>query len=237
MKSNDQIQEMTRNRIGVELMQLFVQHVQQLKKPWPQLTKSQQDDVLDAIREGVKSSVKTAVEPIAARDRMNVLGRLDAVTIKSGITANIKIGKGTPNLLRLFECQDESVMIVMADPGDELQGVHDIEGEDDQRGLTLGHEYKPDSDGEGMEGVSALADSKDQTALEESPLPEELTELYEKAAAAVTSEGRPSVSFVQRKLGIGYEKAKKLLDCMQAKGLVTAPDELGFRQLTEAQPS
>lgn len=233
MKTTEQIKEMTRDRIGVELMQLFVQHIQQLKKPWPQMTKYQQDDVLDAVREGIKTQVKQAVELIAARDRMNVLGRLDAVTIKSGISASIKIGKGTPNLQRLFECQDESVMIVMADPGDELQGIHDIQGEDDQRGLSLGHEYKPNSDGEGFDDQQATADEDDGSE-QPAEMPAEIAELYDEAVAAVIQHQRPSISFIQRHMAIGYEKAKALIEYMQKDGLVTEPDELlGIRQMVK----
>lgn len=229
-----ELKEMTIDTVGTSLMKLFIQHAQDLKKPWPQMSKTQQDDTLDAIRAGVQEQVKKAVELIAARDRVHVIGTLEQITIKNGVRASVMIGKSCPGLSRLFECQGEAVAVVVAHPGEELKGIFDIKGQDDQRGLALGHEYKPESDGKGMEGTTE--DAKGAEGLEDSNLddetmPEELTELYDQAVAAVIAEGRPSVNFLQKQLGIGSEKAKTLLDFMQMNGVVTAPDERGMRQM------
>lgn len=233
-----ELKEMTIDTVGTSLMNLFIQHAQDLKKPWAQMSKTQQDDTLDAIRAGVQEQVKKAVELIAARDRVHVIGTLEQITIKSGVRAGVVIGKNSPGLSRLFECQGEAVAVVVAHPGEELKGIFEIKGEDDQRGLTLGHEYDPKSDGklmevaaEGTEGDDDLPDSD----LEDQEMPEELTELYDQAVAAVIAEERPSVNFLQKQLGIGSEKAKLLLDFMQINGVVTAPDDRGFRQLASAE--
>lgn len=233
-----ELKEMTIDTVGTSLMKLFIQHAQDLKKPWAQMSKTQQDDTLDAIRAGVQEQVKKAVELIAARDRVHVIGTLEQITIKNGVRASVMIGKSCPGLSRLFECQGEAVAVVVAHPGEELKGIFDIKGQDDQRGLDLGHEYKPNSDGEGMEGAAEGADGAEglsSTDLEDEGIPEELTELYDQAVAAVIAEERPSVNFLQKQLGIGSEKAKTLLDFMQMNGVVTAPDERGFRQLVSAE--
>lgn len=226
-----ELKEMTIDTVGTSLMKLFIQHAQDLKKPWAQMSKTQQDDTLDAIRAGVQEQVKKAVELIAARDRVHVIGTLEQITIKNGVRASVMIGKSCPGLSRLFECQGEAVAVVVAHPGEELKGIFDIKGQDDQRGLELGHEYKPNSDGEGMEGAADGGEGLPGTDLEDEGMPEELTELYDQAVAAVIAEQRPSVHFLQKQLGIGSEKAKTLLDFMQMNGVVTAPDERGFRQL------
>lgn len=237
-----ELKEMTIDTVGTSLMKLFIQHAQDLKKPWAQMSKHQQDDTLDAIRAGVQEHVKQAVELIAARDRVHVIGTLEQITIKSGVRAGVVIGKNCPGLSRLFECQGEAVALVVANAGEELKGIFDIKGQDDQRGLDLGHEYKPNSDGEGMEGAAdgAVEGAEGAEGLEDSnpdedTMPEELTELYDQAVAAVLVQGRPSVNFLQKELGIGSEKAKLLLDFMQINGVVTAPDERGFRQLVSAE--
>lgn len=236
-----ELKEMTIDTVGTSLMKLFIQHAQDLKKPWAQMSKHQQDDTLDAIRAGVQEQVKKAVELIAARDRVHVIGTLEQITIKNGVRASVMIGKSCPGLSRLFECQGEAVAVVVAHPGEELKGIFDIKGQDDQRGLDLGHEYKPNSDGEGMEGATQGVDGAEgaegqpSTDLEDEGVPEELTELYDQAVAAVLAHGRPSVYFLQKELGIGSEKAKTLLDFMQINCVVTAPDERGLRQLVGAE--
>lgn len=233
-----ELKEMTIDTVGTSLMKLFIQHAQDLKKPWAQMSKTQQDDTLDAIRAGVQEQVKKAVELIAARDRVHVIGTLEQITIKNGVRASVMIGKSCPGLSRLFECQGEAVAVVVAHPGEELKGIFDIKGQDDQRGLDLGHEYKPNSDGEGMEGATEDAKGAEgltDSNLDDETMPEELTELYDQAVAAVIAEGRPSVYFLQKELGIGSEKAKLLLDFMQINCVVTAPDERGLRQLVGAE--
>lgn len=56
-------------------------------------------------------------------------------------------------------------------------------------------------------------------------------ELYEAAAAFVVETRKPSISAVQRKFSIGYNRAARLLDQMEERGLVTAMDHSGKRQL------
>jgi S-DNA-T family DNA segregation ATPase FtsK/SpoIIIE len=45
-------------------------------------------------------------------------------------------------------------------------------------------------------------------------------ELYEKAKAEVISSGQASTSYLQRKLGVGYSRAAKLIDVLEEQGVV-----------------
>lgn len=56
-------------------------------------------------------------------------------------------------------------------------------------------------------------------------------DLYEAAAAFVVETRRPSISSVQRKFSIGYNRAARLLDQMEERGLVSSMDSSGKRQL------
>lgn len=56
-------------------------------------------------------------------------------------------------------------------------------------------------------------------------------ELYEAAAAFVVETRKPSISAVQRKFSIGYNRAARLLDQMEERGLVSSMDNGGKRQL------
>lgn len=49
---------------------------------------------------------------------------------------------------------------------------------------------------------------------------EEEDELYEAAREEVTSSGKASTSYLQRKLGVGYSRAAKLMDMLEQKGVI-----------------
>jgi len=56
-------------------------------------------------------------------------------------------------------------------------------------------------------------------------------ELYDEAVAIILREGKASTSFVQRRLQIGYNRAARLIERMEAAGLVSKPDRVGRREV------
>jgi S-DNA-T family DNA segregation ATPase FtsK/SpoIIIE len=52
----------------------------------------------------------------------------------------------------------------------------------------------------------------------------------------VTREGKASTSFVQRHLGIGYNKAAKLIEQMEKQGVVGAANHVGKREVLAPGP-
>ncbi len=56
-------------------------------------------------------------------------------------------------------------------------------------------------------------------------------ELYEKALEIIKSEGKASTSFLQRKLQIGYNRAARIIDMMEAAGIVSKANHVGKRDV------
>lgn len=56
-------------------------------------------------------------------------------------------------------------------------------------------------------------------------------QLYLRAVADVLEFEKPSVSWLQRRLGIGYNQAAALIEKMEAEQICTAPDHVGRREL------
>ena len=56
-------------------------------------------------------------------------------------------------------------------------------------------------------------------------------ELYEKALEIIKSEGKASTSFLQRKLQIGYNRAARIIDMMEAEGIVSKANHVGKRDI------
>jgi S-DNA-T family DNA segregation ATPase FtsK/SpoIIIE len=60
--------------------------------------------------------------------------------------------------------------------------------------------------------------------------------LYDKAVDLVTREGKASTSFVQRHLGIGYNRAAKLIEQMEKEGVVGPANHVGKREVLAPGP-
>ncbi|MBP1885668.1 FtsK/SpoIIIE family DNA translocase [Sinorhizobium mexicanum] len=80
-----------------------------------------------------------------------------------------------------------------------------------------------DEDGGGPAGTSNLADSDDP---------------YDQAVAIVLRDGKASTSYVQRRLGIGYNRAASLIERMEQEGIIGPANHAGKREIlvpTEAE--
>ena len=58
-------------------------------------------------------------------------------------------------------------------------------------------------------------------------------DLYRQALAIVKRDKKPSISYVQRQLRIGYNRAAILIERMEAEGVISAPNISGKRELLE----
>jgi S-DNA-T family DNA segregation ATPase FtsK/SpoIIIE len=89
--------------------------------------------------------------------------------------------------------------------------------------------------------VHSLGDGR---VIGESGLPEDseiaegdYDELYDKAVAIVTESRRASISGVQRRLKIGYNRAARLIEMMEQQGIVSTPLHNGNREVLAPPPA
>ena len=60
-------------------------------------------------------------------------------------------------------------------------------------------------------------------------------EMYDKAVHIVSSTGNASISWVQRQLRIGYNRAARLVEEMEKQGVVSGPDHSNKREVLIAR--
>ncbi len=67
------------------------------------------------------------------------------------------------------------------------------------------------------------------------PNPDDIEDvLYDEAVKIVLEDKRPTISYVQRKLRIGYQRAARLIETMEEQGIVSAPASNGTREILVA---
>jgi S-DNA-T family DNA segregation ATPase FtsK/SpoIIIE len=155
-----------------------------------------------------------------ARVSFQVASSIDSRTILDSIGAENLIGKGD--------------MLFMGPGSSILQRIHGaFVDENDIKGVVefLRSQGKPvyneeilkprPLDGESGEDGTEDADGYD--------------ELYDQAVEIVCRERRASISYLQRKLGVGYNRAAKMIEKMEAEGVLGSPDSKGQREVLAPQ--
>ena len=79
--------------------------------------------------------------------------------------------------------------------------------------------------------VDEILNFADEKEIGDSPSQNEKDELYQQALEIIRSEGKASTSFLQRKLQIGYNRAARIIDMMEADGVVSKANHVGKRDV------
>ncbi|MDC3121059.1 DNA translocase FtsK [Candidatus Pelagibacter sp.] len=79
--------------------------------------------------------------------------------------------------------------------------------------------------------VDEILNFADEKEIGDSPNQGDKDELYQQALDIIRSEGKASTSFLQRKLQIGYNRAARIIDMMEADGIVSKANHVGKRDV------
>ena len=137
---------------------------------------------------------------LPARISFRVSSKIDSRTILDGNGAEQLLGKG--DMLYLPPASSRFVR---------LHGPYISEQESARLASFLRKQGKPTYD------ETITADDKQAGG----ELEFEKDDLYDEAARIVVSSGQASISYLQRRLRIGFSRAARLVDMMEAEGLVS----------------
>ncbi len=79
--------------------------------------------------------------------------------------------------------------------------------------------------------VDEILNFADEKEISDSKNQGEKDELYQQALEIIRSEGKASTSFLQRKLQIGYNRAARIIDMLEADGIVSKANHVGKRDV------
>ena len=79
--------------------------------------------------------------------------------------------------------------------------------------------------------IDEILNFADEKEIGESKSQGDKDDLYQQALEIIRSEGKASTSFLQRKLQIGYNRAARIIDMMEADGVVSKANHVGKRDV------
>jgi S-DNA-T family DNA segregation ATPase FtsK/SpoIIIE len=148
---------------------------------------------------------------IPARIALQVTSQIDSRTILDGSGAEKLLGAG--DLLYLSPEMGKPVRIQSAfiTEGEVKKVVHNLI--EHNGGMVPAIDFSGNAGAESAGGIVIGEESMEND-----------DELYENAETIVFEAGKASTSYLQRRLGVGYSRAAKLMDLLEARGVVGPAD-------------
>lgn len=103
----------------------------------------------------------------------------------------------------------------------------------DEELTTIGDFLREQGEPEYAEGVTSEEGGDVGGDVPGAPMSKEAksNDLYEQAKEVVLRDKKPTISYIQRRLGIGYNKAATLIERMETEGIISTPDASGKRHI------
>ena len=160
---------------------------------------------VDVITGTIKANFPTRVS-------FQVSSKIDSRTILGEQGAEQLLGKGD----MLFMSSANRIV--------RIHGPYISEGEIEKISSVLRAQGQPDY-------IDEITTLMDQNTSIDGLQDDNSDELYSEAVKIVKSEGKASTSFLQRKLQIGYNRAARIIDMMEEKGIVSKANHVGKREV------
>ncbi|TWC18154.1 S-DNA-T family DNA segregation ATPase FtsK/SpoIIIE [Pseudomonas sp. SJZ085] len=208
-----------------DLVQAALFEFRNVRAPFHSLNEGQQQEVIDRVTEAAEKSVYNAISIISSRNVDTIpVTIVDAKFKAKAITVTAAIDAQDPNRHGLIDVAGRLCLLVLA-PNDYAEGLDGIKAERDQPDLPL---HVSDITGNLFAQAPTGPDEPDG---EPTFVGDDQDPLYAEAVEFVIESRRPSISAVQRKLKIGYNRAARMLEWMETQGIVTALSSTGTREV------
>ena len=139
--------------------------------------------------------------------------RIDSKVILDALGADSLLGKGDA----LFTPPGTNGLVRIHAPWNSEEEVEEIvEFLKEQRAPDYDERYLVTEDGSSLKGVGIVGD---------------LDELYEKAKEIILTDQKTSISYLQRKLQVGYNRSANIIEQLQEMGVLSPPNNKGQREI------
>jgi DNA segregation ATPase FtsK/SpoIIIE, S-DNA-T family len=195
---------------GKKIEELIARLAQKARAAGIHLILATQRPSVDVITGLIKANVPTRVA-------FQVASKIDSRTILDQMGAEALLGRG-------------DMLYMMGGTGIPIR-VHGAFVTDDEVHRVVNH-WKKQMPVQYVEGV---LEGTDETTLNEvrggGAMDGEKDPRYDEAVAAVLESRQPTISYIQRRLRIGYNGAARLIEAMEQAGVVSRPNAMGKREV------
>lgn len=200
-----------------DVRDVLLQNVQQMKRPWSMLTEQEQYDVANSLELASKDLVRNAVRmltefryprAVVTLSKINIIGGDNSRIDGTNTAANIQQNRDV-----LGEHVGQHVALLAIDSTQFMEERAPVKIDKDQSELPM----------DGEEG--------DDEANGDPGEPEDWEALISKAETYIRAEEKASTSYIQRKLAIGYNRAAKIIEELEARGVLSPADHVGKRSI------
>jgi len=195
--------------VGKKVEELIARLAQKARASGIHLVLATQRPSVDVITGLIKANVPTRVA-------FQVSSKIDSRTILDQMGAEALLGQGD--------------MLYLPPGTGYPQRVHGAFVSDQEVHRVIEH-LKSQGEANYIEGVLTSMEEQGDGAELEGGADAEADPLYDQAVAVVLKSRRASISFVQRDLRIGYNRAARLIEQMEKAGIVTAMQHNGNREV------
>jgi ribosomal protein S25 len=210
-----------------DLLQACIDQLNKHETPFKRLGEQQQDSVIQAMQDEINKAVDVATQVINANGAEVVQFKLKSMKIDTKLTVTGTVDGDDPNRHVLTDkAHDKSNILLVLYPNDYYQGLDAIQGEKDQKDLPL-----DDAGDKPRKGKATKAGDIANSLAEPKPKPELPPALIDQAEEFVRKFQTATHAGIQNHLKISFDKADALLEALEARGVITAPDAQGNRQL------
>ncbi|HEX7341059.1 MAG TPA: DNA translocase FtsK 4TM domain-containing protein [Rhodanobacteraceae bacterium] len=207
--------------VGKKVEELIARLAQKARAAGVHLILATQRPSVDVITGLIKANIPTRIA-------FQVSSRIDSRTILDQSGAETLLGHGDMLYLPPGTATPERVHGAFVDDHE----VHNVVE-------WLKSQGEPDYIVGVLEEVQTMGDGR---VINDAGIPQDVADdgsdnaLYDQAVAIVTQTRRASISGVQRHLRIGYNRAARLIEQMEADGVVSAPQHNGTREVLAPPP-
>ena len=195
---------------GKKIEELIARLAQKARAAGIHLILATQRPSVDVITGLIKANVPTRIA-------FQVASKIDSRTILDQMGAEALLGRG-------------DMLYMLGGTGLPVR-VHGAFVTDDEVHRVVEH-WKAQAPPQYIEGVLEGTDSETMNELFGGGSNEsEKDPRFDEAVAAVLESRQPTISYVQRRLRIGYNGAARLIEAMEAAGIVTRPNAMGKREV------